>query len=73
MNLLDIKQVSEKVKLGKTAIYGLIKEGHFPPQHPIPHTSSKRWVDTEIEEWIESVRTSSPINYLDAQTTKASA
>ena len=73
MKLLTIKQVEEKVSMGKSTIYKLIKEGHFPKQHPIPFTTNARWVDEEIDDYIVSIKTSSPINYQDNQTTTASA
>jgi prophage regulatory protein len=50
--LLNLVEVKERVKLCKTSIYQLIKEGTFPRQVQISH-SRVAWVASDIDEWIE--------------------
>lgn len=49
--LLDIKKVKDKVSMGTTKIYGLIKEGSFPKQIKVGRDSL--WSEAEIDRWIE--------------------
>ena len=51
--LLTIGQVCELTSLGKSSIYNLIKDGHFPkPVHLMAHAS--RWVRADVEAWIQA-------------------
>ncbi|MDR5771224.1 MULTISPECIES: AlpA family phage regulatory protein [unclassified Caballeronia] len=51
MNALGIKQVAEKVNLGKSTIYRMIERGEFPK--PFVLTGHRTaWVDTEIDAWL---------------------
>ncbi|MFJ2987717.1 helix-turn-helix transcriptional regulator [Collimonas sp. NPDC087041] len=43
-------QVKEMVGLGKTVIYGKIKNDEFPRQVKLGRISG--WVESEIQEWI---------------------
>lgn len=48
--LLDFKQVSAKVRMGRSRIYALIGEGNFPA--PVKIGASSRWIDPEIDSYI---------------------
>lgn len=51
MNALGIKQVAEKVNLGKSTIYRMIERGEFPK--PFVLTGHRTaWVDSEIDAWL---------------------
>jgi prophage regulatory protein len=39
--------------MGRTALYGLIKEGKFP--RPVKVGAASAWIDTEISRWIEQL------------------
>lgn len=55
--LLRLDDVKVRVGLGRSAIYKLIQQGHFPrPYKPTRHAS--RWSETEISEWIERQKNS---------------
>ena len=46
-----IKQVKERVGLGRTSIYKLVAEGKFPkPVHILGRNVA--WVDSEVDEWM---------------------
>lgn len=48
--LIDFKQLSTKVRMGRSRIYALIGEGNFPP--PVKIGASSRWIDHEIDAYI---------------------
>lgn len=48
--LIDFKQLSAKVCMGRSRIYALIGEGNFPP--PVKIGASSRWIDPEINAYI---------------------
>lgn len=48
--LIDFKQLSAKVCMGRSRIYALIGEGKFPP--PVKIGASSRWIDPEIDAYI---------------------
>lgn len=48
--LIDFKQLSAKVCMGRSRIYALIGEGNFPP--PVKIGASSRWIDPEIDAYI---------------------
>ncbi len=53
--LLRVKQVSERIGLSKSRIYGLVTEGLFPAPvrlNPSVSRSATAWLDAEIDEWI---------------------
>jgi prophage regulatory protein len=50
--ILRLPAVREKVGLGTTAIYGLIKRGNFPQQIKIGRLSG--WVESEVDAWIRA-------------------
>lgn len=52
LRFLRIPEVQHRVGLGKTKIYGMIKDGEFPP--PIKRGRSSLWRNDDIEQWITS-------------------
>lgn len=50
LRLVRMPEVQRRVGLGKTKIYGLIKDGEFPP--PLKRGRSSLWRDDEIDNWI---------------------
>ncbi len=50
---LRLKEVQHRVGLGRSTIYRWMDEGKFPKPHPISGYSV-RWLESEIEQWIES-------------------
>ena len=52
--LLDIKVVMELVSIKKTALYGLISTGRFPPPLKISPRCS-RWRRSDIQAWIDGL------------------
>lgn len=51
MKLLRLPQVLERVGLGRSRLYSLVKVGEFP--RPVRLTQNVvAWVDTEVDEWI---------------------
>lgn len=55
MKLLDIKEVVAKTTLSRSTIYMHMEEGIFPrPVKFGPHHLSRvRWIEQEIDEWIQ--------------------
>ena len=51
--LLKLKDVIAVTGLSRSHIYGLIKKGEFPRQASLT-IRSVAWVESEIEEWIDS-------------------
>jgi prophage regulatory protein len=49
--LLRRPGIQDKVELGRSALYDLIKRGQFPT--PIKIGRSSFWVESEIDSWIE--------------------
>jgi len=49
--LLSIGEVCDRVNLGKTKIYELIKQGMFPPKKLMP-VRRALWRESDIDEWI---------------------
>lgn len=50
--LLTLRDVIDKVAMSKTYIYEMGKKGTFPK--PVKFGISSRWVESEIDEWIEA-------------------
>ena len=48
--LIDFKQLSNKVCMGRSRIYALIANGDFPP--PVKIGTSSRWLNPEIDAYI---------------------
>ncbi|PJK28357.1 AlpA family transcriptional regulator [Minwuia thermotolerans] len=50
--LLRLKEVLTRTGISRATVYRLIARGEFPrPTHVTPHAS--RWVDREIDAWID--------------------
>ncbi len=52
MNLLSIKQVSERAALSVSQIYALISEQKFPQGHKLRDCRATRWKSTTVDQWI---------------------
>lgn len=50
--LISLVDVMERVALGRTSIYQLIKTHEFPA--PVKIQRASRWVDIEISDWIQN-------------------
>jgi prophage regulatory protein len=51
--LIRLRAVQERVGLGRTAVYKLIKDGQFP--RPVKVGAASAWIDIEITRWIEQL------------------
>ncbi|WP_186055728.1 AlpA family transcriptional regulator [Burkholderia gladioli] len=51
MKALNIKQVMEKVGLGKSTIYRMIAAGDFPKSFVLAGTRTA-WLDSDVDEWL---------------------
>ncbi len=55
---LRLRDVMEKVGLGRTTIYRMIQEGRFPPPvHPTSNTAV--WPMSDLDAWIGQVKQAS--------------
>ncbi|WP_186187925.1 AlpA family transcriptional regulator [Burkholderia gladioli] len=63
MKALNIKQVMEKVGLGKSTIYRMIAAGDFPKSFVLAGTRTA-WLDSDVDEWLaqRAGRTTSEAN-----------
>lgn len=53
LRLVRLDEVIDRIGLGKTAIYGRIREKVFPAPVPLGG-GSVAWVESEIDAWIEA-------------------
>ena len=51
--LIRFAAVMQRVSMGRTAVYGLIKAGKFP--RPVKVGAASAWIDVEITRWIEEL------------------
>jgi prophage regulatory protein len=51
--LIRFPAVQERVSMGRTAVYELIKAGKFP--RPVKVGAASAWIDVEITRWIEEL------------------
>jgi prophage regulatory protein len=51
--LIRFPAVQERVGMGRTAVYELIKAGKFP--RPVKVGAASAWIDAEITRWIEEL------------------
>jgi len=51
--LIRLPAVQERVGMGRTAVYELIKAGKFP--RPVKVGAASAWIDVEITRWIEQL------------------
>lgn len=49
---LSRREVSERIGLGNTAIYGMIAAGEFP--RPVKIGGATRWVEAEVDAWMRA-------------------
>lgn len=54
--LVRLPAVQERVGMGRTAVYELIKAGKFP--RPVKVGAASAWIDVEITRWIEQLAAS---------------
>ena len=54
--LIRLPAVQERVGMGRTAVYELIKAGKFP--RPVKVGAASAWIDIEITRWIERLAAS---------------
>jgi prophage regulatory protein len=54
--LIRLPAVRERVGMGRTALYALIKVGKFP--RPVKVGAASAWIDLEITRWIEQLASS---------------
>ena len=57
--LIRLPAVLKRVGMGRTAVYGLIKEGKFP--RPVKVGTASAWIDVEITHWIEQLAAHRPL------------
>ncbi len=53
--LIRIEEVKQRVGLGKTMIYRLIKQNAFPAPYKLSPFAA-RWSEREVVDWIERVK-----------------
>ncbi len=51
--LIRLPALQERVGMGRTAVYELIKAGKFP--RPVKVGAASAWIDVEITRWIEQL------------------
>jgi prophage regulatory protein len=54
--LIRLPAVQQRVGMGRTAVYELIKAGKFP--RPVKVGAASAWIDIEITRWIEQLAAS---------------
>ena len=54
--LIRLPAVQDRVGMGRTAVYELIKAGKFP--RPVKVGAASAWIDVEITRWIEQLAAS---------------
>lgn len=56
MRILRMKDVTEKIGLGKTTLYKMIEQGRFPRPFPLNGsevlTSPVGWLESDVDAWI---------------------
>ena len=51
--LIRLPAVQQRVGMGRTAVYEMIKAGRFPK--PVKLGSASAWIDVEITQWMEQL------------------
>jgi prophage regulatory protein len=51
MRYIRFKELRQRVPLGRTTIWNMIREGRFPRSRRIGK-AAMAWLDTEVDEWI---------------------
>lgn len=52
--MLNVTQVMQRLNVGKTSVYKLVKAGLLPK--PVKIGGSARWIDAEVEAAIEAMK-----------------
>ncbi len=52
-NLITLHDVMKMTAMSKTTIYKLIQRGEFPKNIRIQGTSSSRWSNNAVNEWVQ--------------------
>ena len=52
-SLLTVDQISERIQLGKSWIYGAIRRGEFPAPAIKLSTRCSRWDSDAVDKWIK--------------------
>jgi prophage regulatory protein len=61
-SLLTRAEVERRTGFKRTAIYARIAAGTFPPARKDPVTGSVRWLESEVQAWIDNAaRTWEPV------------
>lgn len=53
MRYIRFKELRQRVPLGRTTIWKMMREGHFPQSRRIGKMA-KAWLEDEIEEWMKN-------------------
>ncbi|RQV93576.1 AlpA family phage regulatory protein [bacterium] len=53
MRYIRFKELRQRVPLGRTTIWRMMREGRFPRSRRIGKTATA-WLENEIEEWIRN-------------------
>ena len=51
--LIDVDAVIDRTGLGRTTIHKLVSDGLFPAPRKIEGTAAARWLESEVDAWIE--------------------
>lgn len=57
--LLPMKDVAERVGYSESKVYQLIRRGEFPAGRRMP-TGGVRWLEEEVDAWIERTYAQAP-------------
>ena len=52
--LLPRREVERRTGYKKSAIYARIDAGTFPPARKDPETGTVRWLESEVQAWIDN-------------------
>ena len=59
--LLTRAEVERRTGFKRTAIYARIAAGTFPPARRDPSTGSVRWLESEVQAWIDHAARNWPV------------
>lgn len=51
--LIDVAAVTDRTGLSRTTLHKLTSEGLFPAPRKIEGVTSSRWIESEVDAWIE--------------------
>jgi len=58
--LLDKKQVCEKIGVGRSKFDEMRRQGIFPSEKYLPTSSKKLWLESAVDDWIATSLKSEP-------------